>query len=162
MKKQIKKWISPKMLGNLQRTALRWRHAGRMHRFQSDVFPNLHALKCEIGYNQYGAYCVPLSSKYRPAAQKVLSYDTYEPETIAFMRAHAEDGDIVHAGTYFGDFLPGIASACKGTVWAFEPNPENHHCAQVTILLNRLQNVRLHHAGLASQNAQSFIQTEDE
>jgi FkbM family methyltransferase len=36
-------------------------------------------------------------------------------------------------------------------VWAFEPNPENHRCAQITVLLNGLDNVELHHAGLGSR-----------
>ena len=162
MKKTIKNWFSPKTRGQIQQMLIRWKHASRMRAFQQDTFPHMASLKCEIGYNSYGAYCVPLSSKYRPAAQKILSHDVYEPETIAFMRNRCQKGDIIHAGTYFGDFLPGIANACTGKVWAFEPNPENHHCAQVTILLNRLQNVNLYHAGLASDNGHSFIQTRDE
>lgn len=28
------------------------------------------ALKCQVSYNQYGGYCVPLSSRHRPAAKK--------------------------------------------------------------------------------------------
>ena len=162
MKEQIKRWLSPRALGKIQQTAIRWKHSARMRRFQQEELPSLDALKCEIGFNQYGAYCVPLSSKYRPAAQKILTHDVYEPDTIAFIRSQCRAGDIIHAGTYFGDFLPGIAQACHGTVWAFEPNPENHHCAQITILLNRLDNVRLHNAGLAAENGRSFIQTQDE
>jgi FkbM family methyltransferase len=36
-------------------------------------------------------------------------------------------------------------------VWAFEPNPENHRCAQLTVLLNDLRNVTLCQAGLGER-----------
>jgi len=75
------------------------------------------------------------------------------------IRRHSQAGDIVHAGTFFGDFLPAIAPTCKGLVWAFEPNPQSHRCAQITCLLNDLQNVNLQHAGLGERSKSSFVQT---
>lgn len=103
-----------------------------------------------IAYNKYGGYFTPLSSLHRPAVQEILKGDVFEPETIKFIIRNGGHGDIVHAGTFFGDFLPGISSSlsdeCK--VWAFEPNPENFRCAQITCLINNLGNVELFNSGL--------------
>lgn len=118
-------------------------------------------LDCKIASNRFGTYCVPASSAGRPAAQAVLRGDVYEPETIAFMAKHCGDKDLVHAGTYFGDFLPALSDAVAPTaeVWAFEPNPESHRCAEITLLLNKITNVRLHNAGLGATSSESLIQT---
>lgn len=113
------------------------------------------ALGCQIAYNELGAYCVPLASSERPSAQRVLRGGVWEPETLALVAAECGTGDIVHAGTYFGDFLPAYSRALAGEAraWAFEPNPENHRCAEITILLNRLENVALTNAGLGETSS---------
>jgi hypothetical protein len=67
---------------------------------------NVSVLQCCVSYNKYGGYCLPLSSLHRPAAQKILSEDVWEPDTIEFMRMNSMGDDIVHAGTYYGDFIP--------------------------------------------------------
>jgi FkbM family methyltransferase len=107
-------------------------------------------LRCCIAYNAHGGYCVPLASQHRPAAQKILAEQVYEPATIDFIAAHCGRGDVVHAGTYFGDFLPAISRACAtgAQVWAFEPNEENFRCAVITCQLNGLEHVRLTRAAL--------------
>jgi len=81
----------------------------------------------------------------------ILAGQIYEPNTIGLMRQFCGDGDIVHAGTYFGDFLPALAPACKGRIWAFEPCLENFRCAEVTVLLNALTNISLARAGLGEE-----------
>ena len=115
-------------------------------------------LQCSIAYNKYGGYCVPLSSNHRPAAQKILSGDIWEPKTIEFLMSRCGAGDIVHAGTFFGDFLPALSqSSSQGSrIWAFEPNPENYRCAFITACINGLQNVELINAGLGEH--QGFLQ----
>jgi FkbM family methyltransferase len=110
----------------------------------------MQPLRCSVAHNPHGAYCVPESSQHRAAARAILAGKVYEPNTIAFIQSHCRDGDIVHAGTYFGDFLPPLAGACQGTVWAFEPGGENFRCAQITLRLNDLRNVRLVRAGLGA------------
>lgn len=107
-------------------------------------------LRCSVAYNPHGAYCVPESSRHRPAARAILAAKVYEPNTIGFIQSHCRDGDIVHAGTYFGDFLPALARACLTKVWAFEPCGENFRCAQITLLLNDLHNVQLVRGGLGA------------
>jgi FkbM family methyltransferase len=110
-------------------------------------------LQCCIAYNEYGGYCVPLASLHRPAAQKILAGAVWEPETIDFLVALGKGGDIVHAGTFFGDFLPALSASTSGTVWAFEPHPENFRCAELTLRLNALENVELVKAGLGDRKA---------
>jgi FkbM family methyltransferase len=124
----------------------------------------LPALKCCIWYNRYGGYCLPESSLHRTAARKILRGDVYEPQTIEFMRERCGTGDIVHAGTYFGDFLPALSEACgaQANIWAFEPNPENFRCAQITAAINALGNVNLRNAGLGETAATLRMRTRDE
>lgn len=122
-----------------------------------------HALRCAVAYNKYGGYCVPEASFHRPAARAVLSGEVYEPETVAYMAASCGNRDIVHAGTFFGDFLPALSGAIgpDALIWAFEPNPENFRCAKITLELNALGNVQLTHAGLGACREQMFVQTAD-
>lgn len=124
--------------------------------------PNV--LQCHVAYNQYGAYCVPDASRHRPAARAVLAGEVYEPDTIAFMRANCKAGDIVHAGTYFGDFLPALATALApaAKVWAFEPSPESYRCARITLELNAIDNVVLTRAGLGAERASGLVRTLDD
>ena len=121
-------------------------------------------LQCCIAYNKYGGYCVPLSSRHRPAAKKVLAGDVWEPETIEFLMSHCEDGDIVHAGTFFGDFLPALPQtlAPSAKVWAFEPNPENYLCAKITTSINGVENkIELMNAGLGERRESLSMITTD-
>lgn len=99
--------------------------------------------------NQYGRYCIPTVSQHRPVARRVLAGEIYEPDTIKFLCSIP--GSIIHAGTYFGDFLPALSTSRNGIVYAFEPNPVNYECARRTCELNHLHNVHLTHAGLSDQ-----------
>jgi FkbM family methyltransferase len=103
-----------------------------------------------LASNQYGKYCVPISSESRPAAATVLNGKVWEPRTIAYMIKNCGDGDIIHAGAYFGDFIPALSHALApgARLWAFEPSSENHACAAQTVALNELTNVSLLNAGL--------------
>jgi FkbM family methyltransferase len=109
----------------------------------------------KIGENKYGNYCVPISSQHRPAADCILNGEVYEEQTLDFMRRCAGDGDIIHAGTYFGDFLPALSRGVRSgrLIWAFEPNPENYAAAVITCRLNDLQNVKLFNSGLGESAA---------
>lgn len=121
-------------------------------------------LQCCIAYNEFGGFCVPLSSSHRPAVQKILSGKIWEAETIEFMKTNCAGGDIVHAGTYFGDFIPALSKACDmdAKVWAFEPNLENYRCASITIMINGLYNVEIMNAGLGSKKDSLSLMVSDE
>lgn len=120
-------------------------------------------LNVSIAYNKYGAYCIPLSSQHRTLCQKILKGNIYEPDTLEFMIENAGEGDIIHAGTCFGDFLPALSRAMgkENRIWAFEPNSENHRCAQITMVLNCISNVHLINAALGERKSEVEIQIQD-
>lgn len=121
-------------------------------------------LRCIVSYNKYGGYCVPESSRHRPAAQKILANDVHEPNTIDYILSNCGAGDVVHAGTYFGDFLPALAKAVSPSakIWAFEPNKENYRCAKITLEINQIENVVLTNAGLGAKDDDLLIKISDE
>lgn len=113
--------------------------------------------------NAFGRYCVPLSSQHRLAPKKVLRGEIWERETIEFMRDRAKDRDIIHAGMFFGDFLPGLSPAmAEGRViYGFEPNRENFSCAQWTMVLNGITNVIAHNVGLGAADSSAKMRVRD-
>jgi hypothetical protein len=121
----------------------------------------LQNIDCTLCENAFGRYCIPKSSQHRPAPQAVLRGAVWELDTIDFMRRHVGDRDIVHAGMFFGDFLPGLASAMASgrTIYGFEPNAENFTAAQWTSALNALSNVQLFNTGLGAGQKQACMRT---
>ena len=121
------------------------------------------ALQCRIAYNRHGGFCVPLSSRHRPAARMILSGEIHEPETVEFVASHCGAGDVIHAGTYFGPLLPAFSRALApgARLRAFEPNLENYRCARITLWLNGLENVELVHAGLGERRDSRILETTD-
>lgn len=128
-----------------------------------NVDPTLNdqALNAAIAFNKYGAYCVPVSAQHRVLARKILRGEIFEPDTIEFMRTHAKDGDIIHAGSFFGDFFPGLSTAMApgSFIWSFEPNRESFRCAQMTILLNNISNIKLFPCGLGEKDDRAHLKT---
>lgn len=119
------------------------------------------ALDVVLGRNVHGLYCVPRHALHRPAAAAVVLGKEYEAKTIAFLAGLRPEADIVHAGTFFGDFLPALANSRTdgARVWAFEPNPESFRCAQITVLLNQLTNVVLAEAALGDFDSRGTLAT---
>jgi FkbM family methyltransferase len=116
-----------------------------------------------VARNEHGLYCVPRSSAHRPVAQAILESRVWEADTLELIRGVAKDADIVHAGTFFGDFIPALSRSRENgaTVWAFEPGGENHRCTEITIMLNELENVVLAHAGLDAHGGSALLATGD-
>jgi FkbM family methyltransferase len=114
-----------------------------------------------VARNEHGLYCVPWSSQHRPVAQAILQSQVWEPDTLDLMRETDREGDIVHAGTYYGDFIPALARsrASGALVWGFEPGWENYRCSEITTKLNGLENVVLRHAGLAATSGTALLAT---
>ena len=140
------------------------RYVGKLKTVYSKAqYDALPGLNCTAAYNKHGGYIIPLSSSFRPAPQKIIDNQVHEPDTIEYMLAHCEGGDIVHAGTYFGDFLPALSHGCAAgsVIWAFEPNPENYQCAHMTMLMNNLKNVSLMNAGLGAAPETLQMKTTD-
>jgi FkbM family methyltransferase len=66
-----------------------------------------------------------------------------------------QEGDVVHAGTFCGDFLPALSRACHptgSTIWTFEPNVENYRCASITVDINGLEGVQLYNTALGERS----------
>jgi len=119
---------------------------------------------CALASNEHGRYCVPRSSWHRPVSRAIAQARVWEPDTLELARGVDPGGDIVHAGTFFGDFLPALARS-RGdgaTVWAFEPSAENYRCARITTLLNGLDNVVLRHAALGAERGSALLQTSND
>jgi len=112
-----------------------------------------------VARNEHGLYCVPRSSVHRPVAAAILEGGVWEKRTLELMRSVDSGGDVVHAGTYYGDFLPALARSRGGgaLVWAFEPATENYRCAEITIRLNGLENVVLTRAGLSEHSGSARL-----
>jgi FkbM family methyltransferase len=119
--------------------------------------------RCLFAYNELGGYAVPLSSSTRNCSQYILNGRVFEPRMPDFVAAHVGVGDIVHAGTFFGDFLPAFSRALApgARVWAFEPVAENHACARLTLEMNRIDNVTLTFAGLGRSASEGVMVTTD-
>lgn len=111
--------------------------------------------------NQYGWVCVPRSTAHTYTSQALLAGRVHEPTTIEYLLGHHADGDIVHAGAGFGDFLPALGKGCRGTIWAFEPNLENYRAARQTVELNGLDNVALYNLALGSAAGEARLRIKD-
>lgn len=103
---------------------------------------------CFISKNKYGLYCIPNKSSHRPAAKKILKQKVWEPNTIKYILNNSQK-DIIHAGTYFGDFLPAI-SKIDGNAYCFEPNPINYQSAYLTTILNSIDDVSISNCALGN------------
>ena len=91
------------------------------------------------GKNKYGVYSIPKEIAYTYNAQTILDGDVHEDTTIDYIRSIG--GNIIHAGSGFGDFLPALKNCDK--VWAFEPNKLMYESSLDTISLNKLDNVNI-------------------
>jgi FkbM family methyltransferase len=120
--------------------------------------PSLPAstLDAVLARNEYGVYCIPRAAN-GVVARTVRRARVWERETIDLISR--TPGDVVHAGTFFGDFLPALSASREATVWAFEPSRENHRCASVTVCLNDLQNVVLMLAALSDRPGRASLTT---
>jgi FkbM family methyltransferase len=114
-----------------------------------------------IAKNRFGSYSIPPDCVDRPAARKVLEGEVRELRTLEYIASVVGDGDIIHAGAFFGDMLPALSAAVGegAIVWAFEPSAANFAHAQKTIELNGLKNVKLAHAALGDKNEQRALVT---
>jgi FkbM family methyltransferase len=95
-------------------------------------------------------YFIPDFAKHRPACIRMLNGEMHEPETHRIVKKLLEHrpGNIVHAGTFFGDMLPNFSKFCSHTVFAFEPVLESYILAKMTVDYNALENVFLLNAAL--------------
>jgi len=111
----------------------------------------------KVAKNKYGVYCVPTSSlKKDKGSQRIMNGGVWEEETVQFLKRANFQGDIIHAGTFFGDHLPPLSEYFE-TVWTFEPVTEHYECALKTIEWNDLNNIELYKYGLSDKKQKLSI-----
>ena len=108
-----------------------------------DASLNENVLNCFVAFNKFGGYCVPLSAVHERVVKLILEGQVYEPDTIDFMLKNCKGADNVHAGTFFGDFLPALSAGVESDakIWAFEPTKEFYKCAASTMQINSITNI---------------------
>jgi FkbM family methyltransferase len=98
--------------------------------------------------NKYGIYVIPEEIEYTYTARTIIDGYVHEGVTIDYIRSVG--GNIIHAGTGFGDFLPGLKEVNK--IYSFEPNVLMYECAKQVIELNELTNVQLFNMAIGANN----------
>ena len=108
-------------------------------------------------------YFVPAYASHRPACTAIKNGQYYEPMTHALigLLMQKRPGNMVHAGTFYGDMLPSFSKKCPGTVYAFEPVLENYVLAKLCVSRNSLSNVALFNSALGDRIGTAFIEFED-
>lgn len=118
-----------------------------------------NSLEAIIASNGYGRYCIPKNLDECPIRDALIQGDVFESITLSYIEELQLDGDIVHAGAYFGDFLPALSkiASSKNLVWAFEPSSDFHDYARATIGINKLTNVKLFNKGLGMETSSKWL-----
>jgi FkbM family methyltransferase len=110
------------------------------------------------GRNKYGVYSIPKEISYTYTAQTILGGGVHEDTTIDYIRSIS--GNIIHAGSGFGDFLPALKDCDK--VWVFEPNKLMYESSLSTISLNQIDNVEIFQCAIGEYNGECTLQHIDE
>lgn len=111
-----------------------------------------------ISENIWGKYSIPHSISYTYTAQTIIEGRVHEDTTIDYIKSIG--GNIIHAGSGFGDFLPALKDCQK--VWTFEPNPLMYQSTLETISLNKLNNIELFPFALGKNNGTITLKNIDE
>lgn len=110
-------------------------------------------------------FFIPKASADRPACQAIISGKLYEPKTHDTIREifRSLPGDLIHAGTFFGDMLPSFSKSVgqHGTIYAFEPVLEHYALAKKCISENNLENIVLINSGLSETTGSTSIYTDN-
>ena len=107
--------------------------------------------------NEYGTYSVPNEIHYTYTAQAIINGEVHEKSTIEYLKSIG--GNIIHAGTGFGDFLPALKDC---NVFTFEPNQLMYHAALKTIKLNNLNNVTIYPYAIGDYDGDNKLKHIDE
>jgi FkbM family methyltransferase len=110
------------------------------------------------GKNKYGVYSIPKEIAYTYTAQTILDGDIHEDTTIEYIKSVG--GNIIHAGSGFGDFLPALKNCDK--VWTFEPNKLMYESSLDTIVLNKLDNIEIFQYAIGEYDGQCVLKHIDE
>lgn len=145
------------------RTYRRWKY-GREH-VDIGAKPRVSDASYQVDFKRVKVadqvYFVPEYASGRPASRSILSGQYYEPRTHMAVETllKLRPGNVIHAGTFFGDMLPSFSRKCPGTVYAFEPVLESYVLARQCVEENDLSNVVLQHAALGNELSLCHLRT---
>lgn len=145
------------MIGRMKRAVARslWRSSKNL---DDDSRYTIEFITAELDAD---IYLVPRYASHRPASISILQGEFYEPLTHELVGKLLQEagGDMVHAGTFFGDMLPSFARKCAGTVYAFEPVLENYVLAKLCLERNCIGNVVLLNAAVGTRTSVVHMDT---
>lgn len=114
-----------------------------------------------LAENIYGKYYIPHESIHRPCPETLINKKVWEHATLKFIEYDYSTGDIIHAGTFFGDFLPFLSKILdkENKIYAFEPILRNYESTKLNIKLNNINNVKLFNNCLTDRNQEHKFKT---
>lgn len=120
-------------------------------------------IKLRKTFFEGSTFFLPGYALHRPACRDLLAGRFYEPKTHRLIPAILRElgGNMVHAGTFFGDMLPSFART-NARIYAFEPVLENYVLARLCVIENELENVVLFHAALGEGQGTVRMDTGEE
>jgi FkbM family methyltransferase len=167
LKRALKPFLPPIVWSGLRRVTASHEKSPKQTKAGKDIMAMSSAQSFSIELRRItlpsGIYFIPEYAAHRPASQAVLNGTLFEPatHTVITQLLQERPGNLVHAGTFFGDMLPSFSRACPGVVFAFEPVLENYVLAKLCVQENDLDNIVLLNAGLGSTVAVTRIDTGD-
>jgi FkbM family methyltransferase len=165
LKKFLKMFIPPIVLVVIRKIKSTLGFTAKQQQSPKDIMVMVEPDKFSVGFSRVsqpsGTFFVPDFAAHRPASKAILRGQLYEPATHIFIAEYLKTrpGNLIHAGTFFGDMLPSFSNACSDTVYAFEPVMESYLLAKLCVQQNQLENVILLNAGLGSKISVSHIDT---
>lgn len=109
--------------------------------------------------NKFGKYAIPTDAKEKKPVIEAMKGEVHEEKTINYLLNNARNGAIVHAGAFYGDFLPALGSL-GNKIFTFEPVLRYYLCAKKTIELNfpnGNHNIELFNYGLSDSSSTKNI-----
>lgn len=107
------------------------------------------------------SYFIPEESRHRPACQALIKGKYFEPLThrLVALTFKLRPGNIIHAGTFYGDMVPSFSRICgpDHRLYAFEPLLENYVLARGAVDANDLRNVVLIGSALGEKTDICFM-----
>jgi FkbM family methyltransferase len=123
----------------------------------------VHGIQTAVVRFDGSVYFVPRYAVHRPVAGRILrkQYAALPLHALVQRVMESRPGNMIHAGTFFGDMLPSFSRKTSGLVYAFEPVLENYLLARRVTESNELDNVLLFHAALAERARPGQVETSD-
>lgn len=166
MKDLIKQLLPPIVFKGIKSThrSFSYRQVKENSKFRPTVTTDSYSIHFRRAEKNDETYFVPMYGAHKSTSKAILNGGYYEPLTHLLIEKLLEgnSGDMIHAGTFFGDMLPSFSEKCSGNIYAFEPVLENFILSKFCIEENNLLNVLLFNAALGEILSTVKIDTGEE